>query len=73
MKRCRRQADRRDDRSKWNLGDSDLTNKNYHLAFLALGRGSNMLRIIEACESGELHAPPVITIANKIDVEAFIR
>ena len=38
--------------------------KNMKLGFLASGRGSNMLAIINACKSGKLGAEPVLVISN---------
>lgn len=43
------------------------------LGFLASGRGSNMQSIIDACESGQLSATPVIVISNNQDSEALQR
>lgn len=41
------------------------------LGFLASGRGSNMLAIIEACEKGQLDAKPVVVISNNPDSRAL--
>lgn len=41
------------------------------LGFLASGRGSNMLAIIRACESGRLPASPVLVISNNPDARAL--
>ena len=41
------------------------------LGFLASGRGSNMLAIISACESGRLPATPVLVISNNPDARAL--
>lgn len=44
---------------------------NIKLGFLASGRGSNMLAIINACKSGKLRANPVLIISNNISSGAL--
>ncbi len=43
------------------------------LGFLASGRGSNLQAVIDACESGQLNATPVMVISNNPDARALER
>lgn len=42
------------------------------LGFLASGRGSNMLAMIDNCEAGKLNAEPVVVISNNADAGALV-
>jgi len=42
------------------------------LGFLASGRGSNMLAMIDNCEVGKLNAKPVVVISNNADAGALV-
>ncbi len=42
------------------------------LGFLASGRGSNMLAIIDNCKAGKLDAEPVVVISNNADAGALV-
>ena len=42
------------------------------LGFLASGRGSNMLAMIDNCEAGKLDAEPVVVISNNADAGALV-
>ena len=45
--------------------------KKMKLGFLASGRGSNMLAIIDNCKAGKLNAEPVVVISNNADAGAL--
>ncbi len=45
--------------------------KKIRLGFLASGRGSNMLAIINDCNAGKLNAEPAVVISNNATVEAL--
>lgn len=45
--------------------------KKIRLGFLASGRGSNMLAIIDNCKAGNLVAGPAVVISNNVDAGAL--
>ena len=45
--------------------------KKVKLGFLASGRGSNMLAIIDNCKAGKLNAEPAVVISNNADAGAL--
>ena len=45
--------------------------KKVKLGFLASGRGSNMLAIIDDCKAGKLSAEPAVVISNNADAGAL--
>ena len=48
-----------------------MTTKKIRLGFLASGRGSNMLAIIDNCKAGNLVAGPAVVISNNVDAGAL--
>ena len=49
----------------------EIKPKKMKLGFLASGRGSNMLAIIDNCKAGKLNAEPVVVISNNADAGAL--
>jgi len=49
----------------------EIKPKKIKLGFLASGRGSNMLAIIDNCKAGKLNAEPVVVISNNADAGAL--
>ncbi|MEE8233277.1 MAG: phosphoribosylglycinamide formyltransferase [Gammaproteobacteria bacterium] len=49
----------------------EIKPKKIRLGFLASGRGSNMLAIIDNCKAGKLNAEPVVVISNNADAGAL--
>ena len=45
--------------------------KKVRLGFLASGRGSNMLAILNDCEAGKLDAEPAVVISNNAGAGAL--